>query len=218
MNNVKNLSAALQVIDAFFGALRDAQWDSAAGMIDPDMASAFRKSELASLLAWARHRDAIIAMRHRGEGSVGWSSDGRVDAALVEKYGATPLRGASGAQTLAELAALSPRAFIATCLEASNGPVLNPDGDPIEMKRRVIGGVPEGDAIVHVLFRVEAPGIEHTDPLSVEIVRVRHSGNAWTVDPTSLGFGIASINSFAMLDDLAGEEAPSDAEPRAPDP
>jgi len=215
MNDGKRISDALQMIETFFGALRAAQWDSAAGMIDPDMTIAFRKSELASLIAWARNRDAIIAMHQRREGTVGWSSDGRVDAALLEAYGATPLRGAPGAQTLAELAAVSPRAFIATCLEASNGPILNPDGEPIEMTRRVIGAVSEGNAIVHVLFRVEGPGVEHTDPLSVEVIRLKRAEHVWNVDPTSLSFGIASIHSFTMLADLAGEEAASDVEPRA---
>jgi hypothetical protein len=51
MNDATHLADSLRVIETFFGALRAAQWDSAAGMIDPDMAISVRDSELASLIA-----------------------------------------------------------------------------------------------------------------------------------------------------------------------
>ena len=217
MTDRKSVGAAVKLVETFFGTLEAARWDAAAAMVDPGLAATFRNSELASLIAWARHRDAIIAMHQRGEGAVGWSSDGRVDAAIVDQYRATPLHGVPGVQTLADLAAMSPRDFIAKCLEASNGAIMTPDGTRIELRRRVIGGVREGNAIAHVLFRVEGPGVQHTDPLAVEVIRLRAAEAVWHIDPTSLSPGIANIQSLTMLADFTSESASLGVKPGAPD-
>lgn len=217
MADVASITPALDAIERFFEALAGARWETAAEMVDSKAAAAFRESELASLTGWAQHRDAIIAARQGGEGSVGWSSDGRLSQALLDEYGGTPLRGMPGVHTLAQLVALSARAFVAKCLEVANTPLTTPSGERIETRRRVLGGIGDGDAIVHVLFRVEGPGIEHTDPLSVEIVRLRQSDNVWRVDLTPFNFDIASARSLMMFTDLELGAGSTDVEPSAPD-
>jgi len=91
-----SIAPALDAVVAFFDALRAEQWDAAADMVDADAAAAFRAAELASLTGWAQHRDAMIAARERGE-SMGWSSDGRLNQALLDQYRDTPIRGIPGA-------------------------------------------------------------------------------------------------------------------------
>jgi hypothetical protein len=196
-----NIAPALDAVGAFFAALEAEQWDVAAEMVDADAAAAFRVSELASLTGWAQHRDAMLAAQQRGE-SFGWSSDARFDRALVDQYGATPLRGMRGVNTLGELVALTLPAFVATCLEMTNQPTFAPSGERIELHRRVLGGVSDGDAFVHVLFRIEGPGVQHTDPHAVEIVRMKGSQDVWRVDLTPFNWDIASARSAMMITDL----------------
>ena len=198
---MSTIAPALDAVGAFFEALHAEQWDAAAEIVDADAAAAFRESELASLTGWARHRDAMLAARQRGE-SFGWSSDARLDRTLVDQYAATPLRGMRGVHTLGELVALAPRAFIAKCLEVTNQPTLAPSGERIELYRRVLGGVSDGDAFVHIVFRVEGPGVEHTDPHAVDIVRLRRSQDVWRVDLTTFNWDIASTRSVMMITDL----------------
>jgi hypothetical protein len=209
-----SITPALDAVRAFFAALEAERWDAAAEMIDADAAAAFRVSELATLTGWAQHRDAMLAAQQRRESFV-WSSDGHLDRALVDQYGPTPLRGIRGVNTLGALVALTLPAFVATCLEMTNRPRFAPSDERIELNRRVLGGVSDGDALVHVLFRIEGPGVQHTYPHAVEIVRMKRSQDVWRVDLTPFNWDIASARSAMMLTDL--EIGGGDGEPHGPD-
>ena len=148
MSESTNVADALAAIEAFFEALRAEQWEAAAEFVDSRAAASFRELELRSLTGWAQHRDAILAAQRSGEGSVGWSSSGRLDYALLEQLGPTPLRGLPGIDTLADLVALSQRTFVARCLEIANARLTTPTGERIESRRHILGGVSDGDSIV----------------------------------------------------------------------
>jgi hypothetical protein len=201
VNDATSVAPALEAVGRFFEALRAQRWDAAAEMVDEDAAAAFRESELASLTGWAQHRDAMIAASRRGE-SMGWSSDERLDRALLEQHSTIPMRGIRGIHSLGELVALPPAAFVAKCLEVTNEPMVAPSGERVESSRRVLGGVSDGETYVHVLFRVEAPGLQHTDPRSVEVIRLKQSQGVWRVDLTTFNWDIASARSAMMITDL----------------
>lgn len=135
MDDDSNIRTAIRLAEHFFAAIDTRQWDAAAEMVDAELAVRFRETELASVIAWARHHDAIIASRQSGEGMVGWSAPPHVNETLLAQY-----------------------------------------------------------------------GIYHADPLSVDVIRLRPSGDEWKVDPTSLTFTLASTHLLLALDELAGNK------------
>ncbi len=217
MSDPTPVAPALEAANRFFAALSNMDWEAAANMVDVDAATSFREAQLASLLAWAQHRPAMMESRGRSE-SFGWSSDGKFHSDVAEQFVATPITGVAGVETLGELVAMSPLAFVATCLELDNSRSEIPGPEPrIPTRRHVLGGVLDGDAIVHVLYRLEGPDYEYTDAHHVEVLRFREGDHVWRVDLTTSNHDIANGFSFMMLADIGMLPPGTEIEPGAPD-
>ena len=149
-----SIAPALDAVVAFFDALRAEQWDAAADMVDADAAAAFRAAELASLTGWAQHRDAMIAARERGE-SMGWSSGGRLNQALLDQYRDTPIRGMPGAarQAVGAFAHVRARRRMTSRLSYSLGLALCAGRLNAQLPKRVHTSI---DSVV--LVRTAVPG------------------------------------------------------------
>lgn len=199
MPEPSNVADALATARAFFAAIEAERWDEAARMIDVDSGETFRQRELSVLVRWAERRDSLAAMRAKGEGMVAFSTDGRLDLALAEKHGRTQLRGAPGIETLADLIALPLPDFLAKSLELTNTPHTLPSGELFARTRRVLGGVGEGEDMAHVLFRTEGPGIRHTDPHQVEVLRLERIDGAWRVELGIMNHNIIHTSALTML-------------------
>jgi hypothetical protein len=168
-----------QAAEQFFRALGNARWMEAATLVDPASASLFRERQLASLVGWALQRDALKAWRKKAEGgSFGWSSDGVVTSEGLAATADTTLAAIPGVSTLGELASMSAAAFVAKYFEISNSHDAKGGVGP----RRILGGVAEGDAMVHVLYRDERAGISYADPYHVDRLRLKQTRSEWFVD------------------------------------
>jgi hypothetical protein len=168
-------------------------------MVDPSSLAEFRERELASLVSWAIHRDAMRRARRQGGGSFGWSSDGVLRAEELEQHGDVPLRGFPGAPTLRELAALPADAFGARFLAACRrGPATY----------HVFGHVPEGDDLAHVVYRDEGPGGRYMDSIHVDVLHARRLDGRWFVQ---LNRDVADGTWIMLrLDELDGREGPDE--------
>jgi len=216
MTDSQLLTRALAAATEFFAALHSGEWEQAANMVDGDTAEAFRDSELASLVAWAQHRPQMIESRARKE-LFGWSSDGKLHPELAAQFADTRLPGVTGIQTLGQLVSMSTIDFVATSLQLGNELPDEPNEEGPDSQRRVLGGVVEGNAMVHVLHRREDRGYEYTDPHHVDVVRFVAREGVWRVDLTTFDQDIAIAHSLMMLADLSRFAPDGDVESRAPD-
>ncbi len=110
-------------------------------------------------------------------------SDGLPHAELIARYGATPVRGFGTAHTLAEVAALSPREFLARAFALSDSVFTAEDSQRRpQLTRTIVGDVVERDSSAHVLYRTTGPTVHSTDSLAVDVLRLRRRGSGWLVD------------------------------------
>ena len=179
---------------SFFNMLDAKHWTDAAAMVDSASASAIREDDLAMMIAWAQHRAELERiMRRKGSGGLagGFSSDGHVNPTLLAKYGSAPIRGFGGAPTLAAVAALSPREFVADVF-ALRDTMFNTSSAARQERftYQIVGEVIEADTIAHVLYRVGGTRVHAPDPLQVSVLRFRRRGDRWLADLTVLDYEI----------------------------
>lgn len=179
MSSVDVAFAGQQVVEQFFRALRDGRWLDAATLVDPAATDLFRERQLAALVSWAQNLEAMKAWREKAEGgSFGWAANGTVTPEALASTSATTLASVPGLRTLGDLAALPATVFLAKYLEVSNSPTVH----GAVAARRVLGGIHEGDSVVHVLYRNESPEITYSEPYHVDHLRLKRMGNEWLVD------------------------------------
>lgn len=188
------LRSAVDAAAEFFRAIDARQWESAAQRVDPDAATRFREATLRVLIGWA----TIRSMRSRAPDApsrVGLSRT--LDPALLDRFGATPLRGVAGVSTLGDLAGLTPTQFVARSLEHHDAQWTGRDAPADSPTRDVLGATSEGESYVQVLYRPNDPEIDYADPLPVLVLRMRHRDGQWFVDLEHTDHALVS----PMLDD-----------------
>lgn len=173
------LRSAVDAAAAFFRAIDARQWESAAQRVDPDAAVRFREVTLRVLLGWA----TIRSMRSRVPGgAIGIGLSRTLDPGLLERFGATPLRGVAGVSTLGDLAGLTTTQFVARSLEHRDAQWTDRDVPPDGPTRDVLGATSEGESYVQVLYRPNEREAEYADPLPVLVLRMRERDGQWFVD------------------------------------
>ncbi|HEU4559139.1 MAG TPA: hypothetical protein VFS20_14860 [Longimicrobium sp.] len=168
---------------AFLAALDAKAWDAAAAYVLPQLAKRTQAGELSMLLAFVE----LQASGHPMESGYSIATDGKVDPGLLERFGGVPARGVRGTTTVAELADLTPEAFIARTLEnAVAGPTEMP-WPPI--RYQFVGLVVENDTVAHVLIReLQMDGDGEWRPMmddraAVQVLGVRRVDGRWYVVP-----------------------------------
>jgi hypothetical protein len=178
----------------FFAALNDHRSADAAAMVDSTDVEILRNAHLSMLIAGAKYRADQAHQRRDGSGGMsGYSSDGLIHPEMIARYGSSPIRGFGSATTLAEVAALDPREFLARALAASAA-MLDSSGaeKPAGVIRTVLGQVLEGDSVAHIVYRTSGAGVRFTDPLHAELLRLRRHGGSWWIDLTVMDNQIMS--------------------------
>jgi hypothetical protein len=150
-------------------------------MVLPRAAERMRLSSVSMLLA----QEAARASGGTGDG-VSFTVADSVDPDQLRRFGGQPVRGYPGAGTLAELAVMPARAFVARSLENA---FTAPPGatDVVLMPHRYLGEVAENDSVAHALYRRVMPdgrlaGAPDECPCA-EVLEVRRVGGRWYVMP-----------------------------------
>jgi len=195
--------SALSTAAAFFAALHEARWADAASMVDSASAQATRDFRVGTLVVWAENRaEAAKVTRGGSGGMVAYGSDDATRPELIAHYGAMPVKGFGAARTLAQVAALAPREFLARAFALSDSMFTTEDAHKRSpLTRGILGDVIESDSIAHVLYRVTGPTVHSTDPLAADILRLRRRGHDWYVDLTIMEHDVLGGVIAAMLND-----------------
>jgi hypothetical protein len=201
-------ASASQAARAFFDMLTQGRWTAAASAVDSTSVAQVRESDLAMMIAWAHYRDEMRGFRQgKGSGGLsgGFSSSGHIDPALLAKYGQTPIPGFDGAPTLAAVAALPERTFLADILALHDTLFMHAAGERAGQKvtYSIVGAVIENDSIAHVLYRISGTQVQVTDPLRVNVLRLRRRADTWLVELTLFDFELLGGGAMFMEMDEA---------------
>jgi hypothetical protein len=152
------------------GAFDAWEWPVVAARTDSTWATTFQRQSI-SLIG------TLLLSRLESGGVV--QGEIRVDSAptgaLMSQVGKQVVRGLSPTLTVAELAAMSPRAFLLLVLNAS---VPSPGGIGYARltRRTLLGIVPDGDSLAHAVYRVMQP---YATSWAVQILTLRRSTTGW---------------------------------------
>ncbi len=180
------------VARAFFRAIGDEKWSTAAAYFDPTTLRAFRDHGIRNLLGWAKAGAPTAANRRPGQSAaIGWSSDG--DTADLAKYDTVPVVTQGGATTIGALARLSPVAFAARTLEAAYARGAG------RTNFTVLGDVREGTTLAHVVYRVDDAGVTYFTPnMYRPELHLRREAGAWKIIADLATLGPANIVNAAV--------------------
>jgi hypothetical protein len=181
-------STARDAFNSLNVALAEGDWQTVGLALDPKDVATFRDRELAVLV----DRAAIVAQaRRQGQEVTSWSSMAVLDPERLTEFGSEPQVPFPGAPTLAELASLEPMQFLLACAEAhaagaerlsalAHARGLAKDEEQLHAQHcQVIGELPEGDELVHVLYR--STPLDQDHPTEVHIRTLRYVDGKWRV-------------------------------------
>lgn len=165
-----SVQSATDVVISAFSAIEKDDWASVSELTAPEIIDRFRAGEIAQLLAWAEY----IATREQ-TGASGYSSNAVIKPELLARYGHVKLERIEGAPSIADLAAAQPKTFFANWLRLGHSARPRYAHTQPEVPREILGAVPEGEDLVHVLYR----GMEWIPILRVRIMPVALREGRW---------------------------------------
>jgi hypothetical protein len=148
----------------------------------------------------------------------GFASSAVLDPERLARVGNEPQRAFPDGVTLAELARLSPRDFLAACMEAGRTAarelskrarergLIDETTKSSPSRRLVIGVQSEGEALAHVLYRWEGPDADaHPTRVNVSTVRLIHGDWRVCMDH-ELAMHVSPMLAFHAFEHMAPEQ------------
>jgi len=166
-------------VAAVFEAMASKNWQRVAALADPEFLAQFREKQL----VYAEADRIAKVNRKKNEQQYGLPKCVQKyfesqDANFTESF----LKGFAGVKTVEQLAALSPPALFASWL-AGGEHVRKEEGKNVPpTSRTILGQVPEGDTLAHVVYRITPP--PPTQPeAALQMLTVRRENDGWRVLP-----------------------------------
>jgi hypothetical protein len=202
----------LEAFNRLNSAFEGADWPTVIALLDPADVLSFRDRELAVL---TDRTEAVLDARSAGRPMQGFASRAILDPERLARLGSEPQEAFPGGATLSDLAALSPVDFLATCMEAGLAAARrlrdrakergfrDEAGDFSSPDRRVIGVLPEGTILAHVLYRWEGAKAD-PHPTRVDMRTVRLIDGEWRVCmDNELYMRVSPMLAFHAFDDFS---------------
>jgi hypothetical protein len=175
------LDDPVSVARAAFTAYEAKDWRRVARVTHPDALAQLREQNLRMARAWeARPPLAAVHDSTVPEGVARYFDE--IHARSVAEHGNPMLAGFSGVSSVAEFERLSPEAVLIAYLEGQAPKPENYDGGrPPVSTRKVIGGVPEADSVVHVVYRIHTDVGRFGETEEVDVLTLRRAPSGWRI-------------------------------------
>jgi hypothetical protein len=147
-------------------------------MVHPGSRRKARDGGISHLLAWARFR--ATPPPTDGTGTVGFGSTGRLDPESLREFGQVIVPTYRSSPTIAELAALTPRAFVERRLDAANAADLPSRMLRLFQQPYALGHVADGPRFAHVVIR-EGPPATRSRLRHVTTLPMQRTREGWLV-------------------------------------
>jgi hypothetical protein len=186
-----DLDAAIELARSLLQAYEAKDWTTAAKQVHDTALAQFREMQLAMAQAW-EERPTLAGER---DPTMPAEVAAYFDSVHTDR-GNPLLHFFPRVSTLAELRALTPTEFLARFMEGNDPKPENYDDHrPPVFTREVIGAVPEGDSLAHVVYRIHSDMGRGGQTQEVEVMTVRRANRGWRA---LLNRDIAVIGTFEV--------------------
>ena len=169
------------VVRALFEAYEAKQWRQAAELVDEKALAHFQVILLALAQTWEMSPNFQQQADETLPPEVAAYFDS-VRSRTLREHGNPLLYYFPGVATLAELQDLPPGELLARWMDGNDlKPESYDDNQPPVFRRAVIGVVPEGDELAHVVYRIHTDAGKMEATQEAEVMTVRHSAQRWRV-------------------------------------
>jgi hypothetical protein len=168
-----------QTLETAFAVAARRDWPALAMLVHPSALDSLRQESLGLIILMTENRLA-------GKKGGGYNPGEVVISEHLPRIGTERIPQFPNDPTIAHLAALSPTAFFVSWCAAVYRPASaeSPVREVVGLQRRIIGAVPEGDTLAHVLYRRESRYIEMGElfidlPGRVTEMPLKRADNRW---------------------------------------